>query len=73
MWDPESQTKAGDILMIRPFTDRYSAHIRATHELQEVLFPSGYIIDPVSGRRCRGLEFMKTNEVQTYTDLKMKP
>lgn len=73
MWDPEGKTKVGDILMIRPLKDRFSVHINATHEFEDILFPAGYIIDPVSGRRCRGLQYAESNEIQTYSEMKVKP
>ena len=46
----------GDIVRIRPQEEPQSDRVQ--HEVREVVFPVGRVVDPITGRRCRGTEYI---------------
>ena len=54
--DPEGKGEVGDMVRIRSQKEPQSDRVQ--HELREIVFKVGHIIDPITGRRCRGLEFI---------------
>lgn len=55
--EPESMTcKVGDIVKIQKLPE--SVTPITTHKVCEHIFKIGEIVDPVTGRRCRGTKFI---------------
>jgi len=54
--DSHNKCQVGDMVLIRRLDNPRSDEVR--HEVREIVFPVGHIIDPVTGRRCRGTEYM---------------
>jgi len=46
----------GDMVLIEQMSEPQSDRVR--HVIKEVVFPVGHIIDPVTGRRCKGIEYL---------------
>lgn len=46
----------GDLVLIRSLPEPVSKQIK--HEVHEIVFPVGNIVDPVTGRRCRGPDYL---------------
>ena len=57
MADPDGQTSIGDLVLIKPLAEPQSEHI--AHYMKKIVFKAGNIIDPVSGKKCRGTEFVE--------------
>ena len=54
--DPHGQGNLGDIVLIKRLREPHSD--RVYHYLKEVVFKLGEVKCPVTGRRCRGTEFV---------------
>lgn len=54
--DPNELCKSGDVILIKELEEPLSDKIE--HEVKKVIFPLGQITDPVTGKRCRGSEFI---------------
>jgi len=54
--DPEMKCQVGDMVLIRQLDEPLSVDVK--HKVQEVVFPVGNIIEPSTGRRCRGVEYI---------------
>ncbi|CAG5121138.1 unnamed protein product [Candidula unifasciata] len=52
----KAKVKAGDIIRFQKSPERYSVEVE--YETAEVVFPIGRTVDPVTGRRCRGTQFI---------------
>uniref|UniRef100_UPI00398E46B3 small ribosomal subunit protein uS17m n=1 Tax=Pristiophorus japonicus TaxID=55135 RepID=UPI00398E46B3 len=50
--DPKEQCTVGDIVLLKALSERRTKHVK--HELAEIIFKVGNIIDPVTGKRCSG-------------------
>ena len=46
-------------MLIKPLEESKSDKIH--HKVQEVVFKLGQTVDPITGRRCRGTEFIDTS------------
>ena len=55
--DPKDTCNLGDIVYIKQLQDPQSERVR--HFVKEVVFKVGEVIDPITGSRCRGTEFIK--------------
>ncbi|XP_064599280.1 small ribosomal subunit protein uS17m-like [Liolophura sinensis] len=60
-WALEKDVKCniGDFVLIEELDERVSPRTR--FELKEIVFKLGAVVDPVTGRRCRGTEFIDEN------------
>eukprot|EP00062_Callorhinchus_milii_P022214 gi/632979756/ref/XP_007906649.1/ PREDICTED: 28S ribosomal protein S17, mitochondrial [Callorhinchus milii] len=54
--DAQQQCTVGDIVLLRALPERRSKHVK--HELAEIVFKVGNIIDPVTGIRCSGSKLL---------------
>ncbi|ELT96882.1 hypothetical protein CAPTEDRAFT_40056, partial [Capitella teleta] len=54
--DPSKQSKMHDIVLIKPLEEPMTATVH--HYIHEPVFPLGNIRDPVTGRRCRGPDYI---------------
>lgn len=55
--DTDGQTSVGDLVLIKPLPEPLSENI--AHSLKKIVFKAGNIIDPVSGNKCRGTDFIE--------------
>ncbi|KAH9515742.1 37S ribosomal protein S17 mitochondrial [Bulinus truncatus] len=46
----------GDIVKVEQLPEKLSVEVE--HEVTEIIFPMGRIVDPLTGRRCRGTKFI---------------
>ncbi|CAD5114771.1 DgyrCDS3815 [Dimorphilus gyrociliatus] len=54
--DPDKKVKEGDIVLIRELEEPQSDVVQ--HYVHDIVFESGNIIDPITGRKCRGTKFV---------------
>lgn len=47
--DPNKLCKVGDTVLVKPLVERLTRLI--THEVLEVIYPLGDIVDPVTGKK----------------------
>lgn len=50
--DAEEQCTVGDIVLLKALPERRTKHVK--HELAEIVFKVGNIIDPITKKRCCG-------------------
>ncbi|XP_078278598.1 small ribosomal subunit protein uS17m [Rhinoraja longicauda] len=50
--DAEEQCTVGDIVLLKALPERRTKHVK--HELAEIVFKVGNIIDPITKKRCSG-------------------
>lgn len=58
--EPNMNCKDGDIVLIKPMAEPQSDRVK--HYVKEVVFKVGNVVDPITGRRCRGPEFADTQK-----------
>ncbi|XP_019401045.1 PREDICTED: 28S ribosomal protein S17, mitochondrial [Crocodylus porosus] len=56
--DPLQQCTVGDIVLLKALPERRSKHVK--HELSEIVFKVGNVIDPVTGKACAGTKFLES-------------
>ncbi|ESN92217.1 hypothetical protein HELRODRAFT_181687 [Helobdella robusta] len=54
--DPDSKANVGDFVLIKPLEKK--ERLQIAHYLKEIIFPVGNIVEPVTGKRCRGTEYI---------------
>ncbi|KAL5021142.1 hypothetical protein ScPMuIL_000297 [Solemya velum] len=54
--DKKVTSNVGDIVLIKELTERLTPEVK--HEVHEMVFELGKVVDPVTGRRCRGRDFI---------------
>lgn len=55
--DHDKRSDVGDIVIIKKLDEPQSAHVH--YNLDKIVFKVGQTIDPITGKRCRGPEFLK--------------
>ncbi|XP_044077595.1 28S ribosomal protein S17, mitochondrial [Siniperca chuatsi] len=60
--DPLRQCTVGDIVLLKALPEARSKHVK--HELSEIVYKVGRVVDPLTGKRVAGTEF-----VEPLTDL----
>ncbi|KAJ7398658.1 28S ribosomal protein S17, mitochondrial [Pitangus sulphuratus] len=55
--DPLQQCVVGDIVLLKALPERRSKHVK--HELAEIVFKVGNVIDPITGKPCAGTRFLE--------------
>ncbi|KYO32078.1 28S ribosomal protein S17, mitochondrial [Alligator mississippiensis] len=66
--DPLQQCTVGDIVLLKALPERRSKHVK--HELSEIVFKVGKVIDPVTGKACAGTKFLETlSDSDSLTEL----
>ncbi|XP_059141937.1 small ribosomal subunit protein uS17m-like [Physella acuta] len=70
----EDKVKSGDIVRFEKLEERMSVDVG--HKIVEVVFPLGFTVDPVTGRRCRGKKFIdekaRVEEAKRIATIKAK-
>ncbi len=64
MWasDPELKSTVGDLVIIDKLEEPQSD--RVTHFVKSTPFPVGRTVDPVTGQKCRGPDFLDNENRQ---------
>lgn len=67
-WALEKDVKCniGDFVLIEELDERVSPRTR--YEIKETVFKLGAVVDPITGRRCRGTEFVDENRKTLTSD-----
>ncbi|KAI1286014.1 28S ribosomal protein S17, mitochondrial [Halotydeus destructor] len=63
--DPQEQCKAGDWVLIRELQEPLSLQVK--HKLEKIVYNSGNIIDPLTGKKCVGYEYEEDLEQYAKT------
>lgn len=50
--DPTLKYGAGDLVLVKKLSEPLSTEVH--HYVSEIVFPIGNVVDPITGRRCRG-------------------
>ena len=58
--DTKSSAEIGDIVLIKGLKDILHPELR--HEIDSIVFKHGATVDPVTGRPCRGTEYVDAEE-----------
>ncbi|XP_072445654.1 small ribosomal subunit protein uS17m isoform X2 [Chiloscyllium punctatum] len=56
--DPKEECTVGDIVLLKALPERRTKHVK--HELAEIVFKVGNIIDPITQKRCSGSRILET-------------
>ncbi|TRZ02886.1 hypothetical protein DNTS_033256 [Danionella cerebrum] len=68
--DPLEQCTVGDIVLLKALAERRSKHVK--HELAEIVFKVGRVVDPVTGLRVAGDEYLESlNESTEDTEVSL--
>lgn len=58
--DAEEKCTVGDIVLLKALPERRSKHV--THELSDIIFKVGRVVDPLTGKLCAGSVFLESLE-----------
>ncbi|TNM85196.1 small ribosomal subunit protein uS17m [Takifugu rubripes] len=64
--DALEQCTVGDIVLLKALPEARSKHVK--HELSEIVYKVGRVVDPLTGKRVAGTEFL-----EPLTDLVVSP
>ncbi|XP_029029911.1 28S ribosomal protein S17, mitochondrial isoform X2 [Betta splendens] len=64
--DALQQCTVGDVVLLKALLEPRSKHVK--HELAEIVYKVGRVVDPLTGKRVEGTEFM-----EPLTDLPLVP
>ncbi|KAJ6655805.1 hypothetical protein lerEdw1_004858 [Lerista edwardsae] len=65
--DPLQQCIEGDIVLLKALPERRSKHVK--HELAEIVYKVGKVIDPVTGKLCAGQKLLDSvTDSENLTD-----
>ncbi|XP_053313319.1 28S ribosomal protein S17, mitochondrial [Spea bombifrons] len=56
--DALEQCTLGDIVLLKALPERRSKHVK--HELAEIVYKVGRVVDPLTGKLCAGTEFLES-------------
>ncbi|XP_005283492.1 28S ribosomal protein S17, mitochondrial [Trachemys scripta elegans] len=56
--DPLQSCAVGDIVLLKALPERRTKNVK--HELAEIVFKVGNVIDPVTGKACAGTRFLES-------------
>ncbi|KAM4044723.1 small ribosomal subunit protein uS17m isoform 1-T1 [Anomaloglossus baeobatrachus] len=65
--DAEQKCTVGDVVLLKALPERRSKHV--THELSEIVFKVGRVVDPLTGKLCAGSKFLESLEDIKVDDL----
>ena len=67
--DPDAKAKEGDLVLIKSMEEPQSDKVK--HFVREIVFPLGNVTDPVTGRRCRGTEYIPEGGSRNFGKVKI--
>lgn len=56
--DALQQCTVGDVVLLKALPERRSKHVK--HELAEIVYKVGQVVDPLTGKRVAGTEFVES-------------
>ncbi|KAJ1184679.1 hypothetical protein NDU88_001482 [Pleurodeles waltl] len=56
--DALQQCTVGDVVLLKALPERRSKHVK--HELAEIVYKVGNVIDPVTGKACAGSRYLES-------------
>ncbi|KAK2166781.1 hypothetical protein LSH36_35g02096 [Paralvinella palmiformis] len=64
--DKDGSSKEGDIVLIKSLDNPNVDTPRVRYHIKEKVFPLGEVVDPITGRKCKGTQFLdeKTRKFQ---------
>ncbi|XP_063809845.1 small ribosomal subunit protein uS17m [Pseudophryne corroboree] len=65
--DAQEQCTVGDIVLLKALPERRSKHVK--HELSEIIFKVGRVVDPLTGKSCAGTKFLESLDDSHVTNL----
>jgi small subunit ribosomal protein S17 len=60
--DPTLKYGAGDLVLVKKLSEPLSTEVH--HYVSEIMFPIGNVVDPITGRRCRGPYYLEEENRQ---------
>lgn len=70
--DPDEKCKPGDWVLVRELAKPLSLQVK--HRLDRIVYHSGNIVDPLTGKKCVGLEYEEDiTQIGTMFGLKPLP
>ncbi|ESO95085.1 hypothetical protein LOTGIDRAFT_70283, partial [Lottia gigantea] len=54
--DDVRKCKIGDIVLLKKVP--YNITPRVSHIINDIIYPVGNVTDPVTGKRCRGIDYI---------------
>ncbi|XP_075706505.1 small ribosomal subunit protein uS17m [Rhinoderma darwinii] len=66
-YDAEEQCTIGDVVLLKALPERMNKYI--THDLSEIVFKVGRVVDPLTGKLCAGSRFLQSLEDVKVDDL----
>lgn len=70
--EQDVKCKVGDIVLIENYRPEERPDVNA--RIRENIFPAGKVVDPITGRRCRGKDFIDEEarkfEIENYYNFK---
>ncbi|XP_070591226.1 small ribosomal subunit protein uS17m isoform X2 [Erythrolamprus reginae] len=65
--DPQQQCIEGDIVLLKALPERKNKNVK--HELAEIVYKVGKVIDPLTGKPCAGEKFLESvADTENLTD-----
>ncbi|XP_063300668.1 small ribosomal subunit protein uS17m [Pelobates fuscus] len=65
--DTFQQCTVGDIVLLKALSEESSKRVK--HELAEIVYKVGRVVDPLTGKLCEGTEFLETPTDADIKDL----
>ncbi|XP_068121450.1 small ribosomal subunit protein uS17m [Hyperolius riggenbachi] len=56
--DAQEQCTVGDIVLLKALQEQRGKHVK--HELAEIIFKVGRVVDPLTGKLCEGTKFLES-------------
>ena len=50
------KARIGDLVLVQQLATK--PRVEITHHLKEIVFRTGAIVEPITGKRCRGTEYI---------------
>lgn len=61
--DALEQCTVGDVVLLKALPERRTKHVR--HELAEIVFKVGAVVDPLTGKKVAGQQYLEPLSVST--------
>ncbi|KTF88365.1 hypothetical protein cypCar_00011998 [Cyprinus carpio] len=68
--DPLEQCTVGDVVLLKALPEKRSKHVN--HELEEIVYKVGQVVDPLTGKRVAGKQYLEPLTESTEVSLTEK-
>uniref|UniRef100_A0A673IH43 Small ribosomal subunit protein uS17m n=1 Tax=Sinocyclocheilus rhinocerous TaxID=307959 RepID=A0A673IH43_9TELE len=65
--DPLEQCTVGDVVLLKALPEKRSKHVN--HELAEIVYKVGQVVDPLTGKRVAGTQYLEPLTESTEVSL----